>query len=224
MDYVRTYCDGRERVLELADGIDDDTAATIVRACPEWTVKDVYAHIAGVPADILAGRLEGVATDPWTARQVEERKDRSLREICAELVELGPAFEDVLRAFGDAMDPRLFLDQWSHEQDLRGTLGRPGARDLPVVGWLVGTMLVGFAEGWEDRGLPTVRLIGSSGEWLLGAGKPALTLQTNDFELVRMLVGRRSRKELFDMGWDGDPSAVIDHLHAFPLPEADLNE
>jgi uncharacterized protein (TIGR03083 family) len=224
MDLVEVHRQGRARVLELADGLDEDAASTVVRACPDWTVKDVYAHMAGVPADILAGRLEGVATDAWTGRQVAERADRSLPEICAELVELGPRFDEVLAAFGDAMDMRLFIDQWSHEQDVRGTLGRPGARDVPIVAWIVNAMLPSFGEGWGARGLPTVRVVGSSGEWLLGEGEPALTLTTSDFELARVLVGRRSRDEFLRMGWDGDASAVIDHLHAFPLAASDLGE
>jgi uncharacterized protein (TIGR03083 family) len=224
MDFVEVHRQGRERVLELAEGLDDAAASTVVRACPQWTVKDVYAHMVGVPADILAGRLEGVATDPWTARQVAERADRSLQEVCAELIELGPAFDEVLAAFGESMDTRLFVDQWSHEQDVRGTVQRPGGRDVPVVGWAVGKMLGGFGHGWSDRGLPTVRVVGSSDEWLLGEGAPALTLTTSDFELARALVGRRSRDEFLHMGWDGDASAVVDHLHAFPFAESDLRE
>jgi hypothetical protein len=69
-----------------------------------------------------------------------------------------------------------------------------------------------------------VRVVGSSGEWLLGEGEPTLTLTASDFELARALVGRRSRDEFLRMGWDGDASAVIDHLHAFPLAESDLGE
>jgi hypothetical protein len=81
MDLVGVYRQGRERVLELAADLDEGDATIVVRACPQWTVKDVYAHIAGVPADILAGRIEGVGTDEWTARQVAARADRSLGEI-----------------------------------------------------------------------------------------------------------------------------------------------
>jgi uncharacterized protein (TIGR03083 family) len=224
MDFVEVHREGRERVLELAADLDDDAASTVVRACPQWTVKDVYAHMAGVPADILAGRLEGVATDPWTARQVAERADRSLQEICAELVELGPGMDEVLTAFGDAMDPRLFIDQWSHEQDVRGTLQRPGGRDVPIVGWIAGALIGLMGDGWASKGRPTVRIVGTSGEWLLGEGEPELTLTTTDFELARGLVGRRSRDELLRMGWDGDASAVVDHLHVLPFAAADLDE
>jgi uncharacterized protein (TIGR03083 family) len=224
MDLAAAYRQGRERVLELAAGLDGGDATTVVPACPQWTVKDVYAHMAGVPADILAGRLEGVATDEWTGRQVAEREDRSLEEVCAELAELGPALDEVLVALGDAIDVRLFIDQWSHEQDVRGALGRPGARDVPVVGWAASTMLGGFGQGWSDRGLPTVRVIGSSGEWVLGDGDPVLTLTTTDFELARVLVGHRSRDEFLRMGWDGDASAVVDHHHAFPFAASDLAE
>ena len=56
------------------------------------------------------------------------------------------------------------------------------------------------------------------------SGVPALTLQTSDYELARALVGRRSRDEFLNMGWDGDASAVVDHLHVFPLALSDLGE
>ena len=122
------------------------------------------------------------------------------------------------------MDPRLYVDQWTHEQDVRGTLGRPGARDIPIVGWIVARLLGLMGDGWAEKGLPTVRIVGSSVDSVLGDGAPALTLQTSDFELARALIGRRSRDEYLNMGWDGDASVVVDRLHVFPLALQDLAE
>jgi len=34
-------------------------------ACPTWSIKDVYAHLAGIASDILAGNTEGAATEAW---------------------------------------------------------------------------------------------------------------------------------------------------------------
>ena len=59
-------------------------------------MKDVYAHLAGLCADVEAGRLEGAGTDEWTARQVDERKDRTLAENVAELREKGPVLVEAL--------------------------------------------------------------------------------------------------------------------------------
>ena len=84
MAVAEHYNSGRHVLTELGLGLDPAQAATPVPACPGWTVKDVYAHLAGVAADVLAGNLEGVATPPWTARHVADRADQSLTQILAE--------------------------------------------------------------------------------------------------------------------------------------------
>jgi hypothetical protein len=48
------YRDGRERLLALGAELGAADAARPVPACPDWTVKDLYAHLAGVAADVLA--------------------------------------------------------------------------------------------------------------------------------------------------------------------------
>jgi uncharacterized protein (TIGR03083 family) len=223
MTVAELYRDGRERLLRLADEIDDEGAATSVPTCPQWTVKDVYAHQAGVPADILAGRLEGVATDEWTARQVAERADQSLKVIVAELAERGAELDPILAAAGDGIDMRLLLDQWTHEQDVRCALGKPGSRDVAVVPFAVDVMLSAFGRGWSDRGLAPVRIVGSSGTWQLGDGEPVATMQASDFELVRVLVGRRSRAQALAR-WDGDGEPFVDSLVAFEFASEDIDE
>ena len=74
------YAIGRDRIIDLVRGADP---VTPVPTCPAWTVKDVLAHVTGIPADIIAGRLDGVATDRWTAAQVEARRDKTVDEITA---------------------------------------------------------------------------------------------------------------------------------------------
>src|SRR3954470_10073118 len=104
----------RERLVELSGSIDDATSSTIVAATPQWTVKDVYAHLSGEAADILAGRLDGVTTDPWTEAQVQARRDLSLAEVVDEWSALGPRMDQLIDDLDGAMDPRLFIDAWAH--------------------------------------------------------------------------------------------------------------
>jgi uncharacterized protein (TIGR03083 family) len=217
------YQEGREQLLALAAALTEDDAATAVPTCPEWTVKDVYAHQAGVPADIIAGRLEGVATDEWTARQIATRTDRSFAEVVAELAEAGAQLDLLLEAAGDAVDRRLVIDQWTHEQDVRGALGRPGSRDVGAVGFAVATMVRGFGRSWPALGLAPVRVVGSSGEWMLGDGEPVATMRATDFELARVLVGRRSRAQALSI-WEGDGEPFVDHLVAFQFSLDDIDE
>src|SRR5258707_15785466 len=99
----------RLRVNELVDGAGDGAMDTIAPATPEWRVRDILAHLAGVSADIAGGHLDGVGTDEWTAQQVETRRDRRADELLAEWNEHGPAIEEMADSFGRAAD-RLVTD------------------------------------------------------------------------------------------------------------------
>src|SRR5947207_5181981 len=111
----RLYAQTRERITDLVHDADDAPVPT----CPEWTVKDVVAHLSGVCADILGGRLDGVATDPWTARQVDERRDWSVQKILDEWNENAPQCEEISQHFPDGADVQWMADCVTHEHDIR---------------------------------------------------------------------------------------------------------
>jgi uncharacterized protein (TIGR03083 family) len=221
------YNRGRHVLTELSLDLTPEQAATPVPACPGWTVKDVYAHLAGVAADMLAGNLEGVATPPWTAKHVADRADRSLSEIVLEWSQTGPRVDEALRAIGDVGTERIVSDIWSHEQDVRGALSKPGSRDVPRLSFAVDHGLKRFSADWPDH-LPTVEVTSESGRWVLGTGEPEVRLATSDYEIGRALIGRRSRTQYLALDWTpAEPDVVgpiVDHLHVFPMPESDLEE
>lgn len=128
MDVGAVYAEGRERVSGLVAELDVAGAATVVPACPAWSVKDVLAHLTGICADIMAGNIEGVATDPWTAAQVDARRSATIGEVVAEWNEVAPQVEAMAAGFGPA-GHQWVGDFATHEHDVRGALGRPGARD-----------------------------------------------------------------------------------------------
>ncbi|MGH2760230.1 MAG: maleylpyruvate isomerase N-terminal domain-containing protein, partial [Actinomycetota bacterium] len=68
-------------MTKLVSHLDDAVLREPVPATPEWSMTDVIAHLAGILADIRAGNLEGVATDPWTAKQVEARRGRKIPQL-----------------------------------------------------------------------------------------------------------------------------------------------
>ena len=68
----------------------DDDGERRTAACPEWRVKDVYAHLAGLCADVVEGRIDGAGIDEWTGRQVEARKDRHARRERRRAARAGP--------------------------------------------------------------------------------------------------------------------------------------
>src|SRR5437763_14762213 len=84
-------------------------------------------------ADVLAGNIEGVATQPWTAAQVAQRRHKSLSEILEEWSEVAPQVEAMASNFPMRVDEQWVLDLTTHEQDVRGALAAPGARDAAGV-------------------------------------------------------------------------------------------
>jgi len=207
MDEVgAAYAGCRARVAELAKGLDEARAQTLVPACPEWSVHDVVAHLAGVVDDALAGRLEGVATEPWTAAQVQARRTRPIADILAEWEETAPAFEELLDAIG-APGRQAVTDAVTHEQDIRGALGVPGAKNADAVRIGVGFLAPALVDGAARRG---VSLHLRSHDGLEFGAKPAQVVLTGaSFDLLRAMTGRRSADQVREMLWDGDVEKVL---------------
>jgi uncharacterized protein (TIGR03083 family) len=215
-DISRLYRDSRERLTALVAGLDDAALATPVPACPGWTVQDTVAHLAAVVDDALAGRLAGPPTEEQTAVQVARYAGRPMAGILSEWTAGSPQFEEVIGAFNI---PPAVIDVTSHEQDIRGALGLPGARDnealLVMAGWLL--------ERW--RAPVAVRVTVEDAEFRVGPdGDPVLGLRTTRFEAFRWRMGRRSRRQLAGLDWSGDPAPVLDHLVVFGPAPADIME
>jgi uncharacterized protein (TIGR03083 family) len=218
------YRDTRERLTALVAALDDAALATPVPACPGWLVADVVAHLAAVVEDALAGRLTGPPSEEQTAEQVARYKGRPMTRTLSGWTAGGPQFEEIIGAFNV---PQAVIDVASHEQDIRGALGLPGARDTEAVrqmgGWLLERLRtpVPLRVTVEDAEF----LAGPSGD---GAGRgrdePALGLTTTRYEAFRWRMGRRSRDQLAALDWSGDPAPVLDHLVVFGPARTEIIE
>jgi uncharacterized protein (TIGR03083 family) len=199
--HAKAYEGVRERVAEVVRHADPSALDEIAPATPAWRVRDVLAHLVGVSADVVAGKLDGVATDPWTAAQVDARRDRDVEELLAEWDEAGPAFEAMLAEGPPEITGQALFDGMTHEHDIRHALGRPGARESDAVAvafeWL--TMIRGVA------GRPAVRFATEAGEHVAGDGDVVAAVETSRFEIVRATTGRRSESEIAQYRWDGPP-------------------
>ena len=213
----------RERLTELASTIDDTAAQEIVPATPLWTVKDVYAHLAGSCDDILGGRLEGVTSDPWTQAQVDARSGASLTEIVAEWNALAPRIDEAVDALGDAMDARFFIDAWTHEQDLRSLRRVSGGADDPLVGQFAPAMLKGFCVRVRRAGLPPI-LVQIGDATNQSGDNPEHALTATPYEFLRGVLGRRSRGQLAAWNWSAAAPVeeYIDALIVFGMAEIDI--
>jgi uncharacterized protein (TIGR03083 family) len=176
-----------------------------VPACPAWNVHDTVAHLAGVGADILAGNLEGVASDPWTAVQVDARRERSLDELLDELAANDPQVEEISHLFG-AAEAQWVMDCLTHSFDLRGALGEPVDRDHPALGDSMAFITGGYWLVNSER--PVAAFRDGDLAWAPDAGAVA-TATAPAFELLRGLSGRRSEDQLRAWQWDGDLDAVL---------------
>ncbi|HEV7898536.1 MAG TPA: maleylpyruvate isomerase N-terminal domain-containing protein [Planosporangium sp.] len=211
------YAATRTRLLDLASGLDDATAARSVPALPGWSIKDTYAHLAGVCADVLDDRR---APQPgWGERNVAERRDRSLAEVTAEWSARGSALDE--RLHGDEVF-HLGVDAWSHEHDIRGALNLPMTTPAET-GWVHDRLVTGFQAQWTKGSLPPIRFAVDGVEHLLGTGEPTATLRCDAFTLGRVLMGRRSRQQVAALDWSGDPEPVLDRLFVFGPAEADVD-
>lgn len=227
MGHSEYYARVRQRMVALASDLTDADAGRIVAATPAWTVRDVYAHLAGSCTDILEGRLEGVATDPWTQAQVDARRDRPLEELVEEWTATAARVDALVDELGDAMDQRFFIDVWSHEQDVRSALGRPGGIDDPIVTAFVPAVLKGICVRVRRAGLAPVE-VRSGDEHARSGDTPVVLLDVSPYELLRGVLGRRSRAQLRLWPWEApegtDLDAYIDALIVFGLAAEDLTD
>lgn len=228
-DIAQLYAAGRGRITELVSGLSPEQAAVPVPACPEWSVHDVVAHLAGVCSDVLAGNVEGVATDPWTALQVEARRGRSMAELVEEWSTAAPQVEAMAQFFPGRLGTQWVVDMTTHEHDLRCALGKPGERESEAVARSVEFLVGGFAATVVAAGLPPLEVRAGEQSWviggdgstdvgalLMGADAPLNTgvepegwVEASPFEWFRALTGRRSLDQVRAFKWSVEPEPYL---------------
>jgi hypothetical protein len=92
------------------------------------------------------------------------------------------------------------------------------------VSYLTDAALASYSQAYAQRGAPPMLVVGSRRSYRLGDGEPTITLSGDDYELLRIVFGRRSRDQILAGGWSGDPSAYVDTIHLFPCPSHALAE
>ena len=215
-DLARMYRETRQRLTALVAGLDQVELGTPVPACPGWSVADVIGHLAAIPEDALAGRLTGPPSEEETAAQVVRFRGRPMAQTLAGWTEVAPRFEEIVATF--KVWPAV-IDVATHEQDIRGAVGRPGARDTEVIKEMSGWLLARLS--------PPIRLRVTVGDTHIQVGpdgEPVLCLTTTWYEAFRWRMGRRSRDQLAALDWSGDPAPVLDHLVVFGPARADIIE
>lgn len=221
MTPVETYRWGRDRLLEHVTNTDTDAP---VRACPGWRARDVVAHVTGISADFVSGRLPAGDLEAWTAEQVDARRDRPFRDVISEWGAVVPRFEQAMAGSLSAGAPRFAADVVSHSFDVAAAVGLRPARSGAAVDGALDTFVNMLADrlGATGTGRVVVRTGGSIRS--AGSGGPTAVLEAEPFEALRVLSGRRTEDEIRALAWEGDLDTVFDRLSPFPLPIRSLGE
>lgn len=207
------YAACRERITEIVGPLGTKATQVVVPTCPEWSVHDLVAHVVGSADDVTAGRLKGAPGEAWTATQVDVRRGRPTEELLAEWESLSPAMEQMINE-GVHRGPIHFRleeaatsDAVSHEHDIRGALGLPGARDSQAVPVGIAFYAYNRIEAAAAHGV-SLRVCVTDGTEF-GDADAAVTVIGEPWELLRALAGRRNAAQLRKLSWLGDADAVI---------------
>ena len=116
-ELIEAYKGVRARVRAAVEAAAPDAMSATCPATPEWRVHDLLAHLVGVANDVREGRIDGVATNPWTQAQVDARLTMSEAEMLdtwdADSVAIEPLFE----AVGFGTFGQMVFDAVTHEYD-----------------------------------------------------------------------------------------------------------
>ncbi len=148
---MEPYRRTRARVSALFLDATPDALTRTVPACPAWSVHDLAAHLAGVPATLAAGDFPSGDVDEWLQGIVDERCDAQVDDLMQEWKGLDAAIEPMLQGMGSLM----FTDVSIHEHDLRGALGAPDHAALEVDA-VMACGMQSFAQPLQDAGLDAI--------------------------------------------------------------------
>ena len=195
-----SYIALRARVIDLLRSTPESSGNIVVPCTPEWTIRQLAAHLVGVPEDVLAGRMEGVTTDAWTHAQVERYGDLTLTELADLFESSAPKIDSIIHNFPQPIISQFVMDAVTHEQDMRSALGVPGGRDSKAVEVGVGFFL---------------NLIEVSDPPLFDA---LVNTSASKWDVLRSLTGRRTVEQMNASGLDGEAIALHFPGSPFTLP------
>ena len=197
------YAEAVESFIEFARTLTDEEWATQVPCTPLWTARDVLSHVAGLPDDGIAGRMEGAPGEAWTQSQVERNAELSVDELLTRLNSQYGVFGPVLDQIGEGRPP---IDCHSHEHDIRHAVGRPGNRDSAIIddtsatlATTLGDLLVRLTITYEDGTVYEVGAVDATA---------AATLSISKFDMFRSRLGRRTLAQVRGLDWGGDDAAI----------------
>ena len=165
-DLVEAFAQTTQAVIDLGHTCEAQDLARPTE-CPGWTVHDQISHVVGVESWLEGHKdprvdmpqYEHIRNDLGKKVEyaVEVRRGRTGAEVVAELEDVlaqrlsalrDPALTDssiINGPFGPDLAATVLLlrtfDVWTHEQDIRSALGRPGNLDSPAAAVFVSMVM-----------------------------------------------------------------------------------
>jgi uncharacterized protein (TIGR03083 family) len=216
------YEDSRRRIDALARQLNIEQRATVVPCCPLWTVNDVVGHLTGLLEDRRDANMPSGSFGDWTAAQVARQRDLPMSQVLDKWQELAAMEID-----GPPSLAALSFDIVTHEHDIYQALGIAGDRSTYSV--TVGAERAGerMRSMLTEGSAPGVLATTEDGTHLCEGAETPIGLETSCYALLRLATGRMSRAQAQSLGWDSDPSPVLDALFAdgfFVLQPYDVAE
>ena len=222
--HVDAYRQVVARVGELVENAPDAEMEIAVPACPDWTVRQVVAHLAGLAQDWVDGNLASYGSTEWTASQVSRFERQPMPDLLRAWTENAAKFGSLDRApLGGTPAMWAFGDAVVHEADLRAVLA-PGTQ-VPADSLALG-LKAAIARWRAELGnaevAPLDIVATDMRTWRVGvADETPNTVTTTGYELFRFLFGRRSRVQVEGWEWSCDPAPYLDIGLPYPFGWAD---
>jgi uncharacterized protein (TIGR03083 family) len=243
-DLAGAYRDARERMCAMVAGLDEDPLERRIPACPEWTVRDLIAHVSSIATEITNGAMPAdlnlvAVWDPdvarrregWIDESLERRRGMSIDELLDEWTRSGEMLDAMLR--GEAPMPVdapplvewiVVTDIGAHLQDLATALGNTEHRDALATGLSLRSYVEGMRIAAAQKGTPAMKIRAGSREWVVGDGEPVATVTADPWELSRAVSGRRSLDQVRAYDWEGDPEGVLELFYPYGVRADSLEE
>ena len=214
----------RARFIALVRDLNPDAQDRSVEATPEWRVRDVLAHVAGLTEDLNAGNFGTGDADAFTRAQVDRHRGSTLDEVVRAWDREAPAFEDGLRLFGYELGNHFVGDLFIHFVDVCASTGRAIERESAAMWVSLDWYLDSFEAAVDEFGLGALEVVTEPERRVIGHGDVLATVRAAPFEILRACAGRRSAAQVRAFAWTGDAERFLGHVSRYSFPATDLQD